>query len=173
MVGESSSGSELPHLDTLADKLEYLFDKIRPTAQELGPNDDPGRRYTTKEIASAINAVAATDPNPVTISAAYIGEMRRGITTDPRASHIKALARAFGVDPGFFIDSKTTRQVQEQIDLLNDLRQMKVQQVALRRVLQQQGLSVDSTRLIEQIVDRCRQLEGLDRVAPEPRDERR
>lgn len=162
MAEARSPDRDLPHLDTLADKLEYLFDRIRPTAGELGA-EEPGRRYTTKEIANKINEVATGDPNGVTISAAYIGEMRRGITTDPRASHIKALARAFGVDPGFFVDSKVTRRVQEQIDLLNELRQMKVQQVALRRVLQQQGLSADSTRLIEQLVDRCRTLEGLNR----------
>lgn len=162
MAEARSPDRDLPYLDTLADKLEYLFDRIRPTARELG-TEEPGRKYTTKEIANKINEAAAGDPNGVTISAAYIGEMRRGITTDPRASHIKALARAFGVDPGFFVDSLVTRRVQEQIDLLNELRQMKVQQVALRRVLQQQGLSADSTRLIEQLVDRCRVLEGLDR----------
>jgi hypothetical protein len=39
---------------------------------------------------------------------------------------------------------------------------MKVQQVALRRVLRQQGLSDDSTHLIELLVDRCRKLEGLE-----------
>lgn len=160
MAEAGSPGRELPPLDTLADKLAYLFDRIRPTAGELGA-EGPGRRYTTKEIANKINEAAAGDPNGVTISAAYLGEMRRGITTDPRTSHVVALAKVFGVDPGFFVDSKVTRRVQEQIDLLNELRQMKVQQVALRRVLQQQGLSPDSTRLIEQLVDRCRTLEGL------------
>lgn len=163
MVEAQPRGGDLPYLDTLADKLEYLFDKIRPTARELGSTEDPGRKYTTKEIAEKINKAAVEDPDGVTISAAYIGEMRRGITTDPRTSHIKALAKAFGVDPAFFVDSGMTRRVQEQIDLLNDLRQMKIQRVALRRVLQQQGLSADSTRLIEQVVDRCRTLEGLDR----------
>lgn len=162
MAEARSPDRDLPNLDTLADKLEYLFDRIRPTAAELG-GEETGRKYTTKEIATKINDAAAGDPNGVTISAAYVGEMRRGITTDPRASHIVALARAFGVDPGFFVDSKVTRRVQEQIDLLNELRQMKVQRVALRRVLQEQGLSADSTRLIEQLVDRCRTLEGLDR----------
>lgn len=163
---QSPQGRELPRLDTLADKLEYLFDKVRPTASELGPTGEPGRRYTTKEIAAKINIAAERDGTGVTISAAYVGEMRRGVTTDPRTSHIKALAQAFGVDPAFFLDSRVTRQVQEQIDLLNDLREMKVQQVALRRLLQHQGLSDDSTRLIEQIVDRCRKLEGLDDDSP-------
>jgi transcriptional regulator with XRE-family HTH domain len=156
----------MPDLDTLADKLEFLFDRVRPTARELGPHEEPGRRYTTKEIACKINEAARRDDTGVTISAAYVGEMRRGITTDPRTSHVKALAQAFGVDPAFFVDSQVTRRVQEQIDLLNELRQMKVQQVALRRVLRQQGLSDDSTRLIEQLVDRCRKLEGLEEDGP-------
>lgn len=151
-----------PHLETLADKLEYLFDRVRPTAKELGPHEEAGRKYTTKEVANKINEAAERDGTGVTISAAYVGEMRRGVTTDPRTSHVKALAEAFGVDPAFFVDSRVTRRVQEQIDLLNELRQMKVQQVALRRLLLGQGLSDDSTRLIEQLVDRCRKLEGLD-----------
>ncbi len=162
-VGQTGSGGRnMPRLETLADKLEFLFDRVRPTAGELGTHEAPGRRYTTKEIANKINEAAQRDGTGVTISAAYVGEMRRGITTDPRTSHVKALAQAFGVDPAFFVDSQITRRVQEQIDLLNELRQMKLQQVALRRVLRQQGLSDDSTRLIEQLVDRCRKLEGLD-----------
>jgi hypothetical protein len=155
-------GSELPPLDTLAARLEFLFDRVRPTPGELGAGEETGRRYTTKEIANKINEAAGRDGTGVTISAAYVGEMRRGITTDPRTSHVQALARAFGVDPGFFVDDRVTRRVREQIDMLNELRQMKVQQVALRRVLRQQGLSDDSTRLIELLVDRCRKLEGLD-----------
>ncbi|MFI6761621.1 hypothetical protein ACIBF5_21030 [Micromonospora sp. NPDC050417] len=164
MVEESPCGAELPDLDTLAGKLEYLFDNIRPTAEELGVNDEPGRRYTIREIANKINQAAETDPDAPTISAAYIGEMRRGVSTDPRASHILALARAFGVDPGFLIDRRAARNVQEQIDLLNELRQLDVRQVALRWVLRQQGLSADTSELIERIVERCRQLEGLDRI---------
>jgi hypothetical protein len=162
MDGSQPEGRGMPALETLADKLDYLFDRVRPMAKELGPHEEVGRRYTTKEIANKINDAAERDGTGVTISAAYVGEMRRGITTDPRTSHVKALARAFGVDPAFFVDSSVTRRVQEQIDLLNELRQMKVQQVALRRLLRQQGLSDDSARLIEQLVDRCRQLEGLD-----------
>lgn len=152
------------HLDTLAEKLEYLFDKIRPTGRELGA-EPPGRKYTTKEIANKINQAADGDPHGVTISAAYVGEMRRGITTDPRTSHVVAMAKAFGVDPGFFVDRKITHQVQEQIELLNELRDTGVQTIALRQVLQQQGLSDDSARLIEQLVDRCRRLDGLDQDA--------
>lgn len=157
---------DLPALETLSAKLEFLFDRVRPTTGELGASEEAGRRYTTKEIANKINEVGRCDGTGVTISAAYVGEMRRGVTTDPRTSHVQALARAFGVDPGFFVDDRVTRRVREQIDMLNELRQMKVQQVALRRVLRQQGLSDDSTRLIELLVDRCRKLEGLDDDSP-------
>lgn len=162
-LNETDPGrGDLPPLDTLAARLEFLFERVRPTAGELGAGEEPGRRYTTKEIANKINETARRDGTGVTISAAYVGEMRRGITTDPRTSHVQALARAFGVDPGFFVDDRVTRRVREQIDMLNELRQMKVQQVALRRVLRQQGLSDDSAHLIELLVDRCRKLEGLD-----------
>ncbi|BCJ57045.1 hypothetical protein Jiend_04670 [Micromonospora endophytica] len=76
MVDDQRAEQELPSLDTLAARLEYLFENIRPTSAEVGDSDEPGRRYTNKEIADKINATA--DETGVTISAAYIGELRRG-----------------------------------------------------------------------------------------------
>jgi transcriptional regulator with XRE-family HTH domain len=160
MVSNHPEGTESPRLGTLAAKLGYLFDKIRPVPQELGESDEPGRRYTNKEIADKINDAASGEPGGVTISAAYIGELRRGVASDPRTSHVQALAKAFGVDPGFFVDDQATRRIQEQIELLNELRRMDVQQVALRRVLQDSGLSEASTFLVEQMVARLQEVEG-------------
>ncbi|AEV84172.1 hypothetical protein ACWT_3149 [Actinoplanes sp. SE50] len=147
-------------LSSLAARLDHLFDTIRPTAAELGEHDQPGRRYTNREIADRVNAVAGTMPGAVTISAAYIGELRRGVATDPRTSHVQALARAFGVDPGYFVDDEAARRVQEQIGLLNELRRMDVRQVALRRVLQDSGLSTASALLVEQMVARLHEVES-------------
>ncbi|MEU3455363.1 hypothetical protein ABZ671_17460 [Micromonospora sp. NPDC006766] len=164
---------ELPPLDTLAARLEYLFDKIRPTPEELSDSDEAGRRYTNKEIADKINA-AASDTG-VTISAAYIGELRRGVASDPRMSHVRALAAAFGVNSGYFVDEAAARRIQDQIGLLNELRRMDVKQVALRQVLADSGLSATDTQLIEQMVARLRAVaEGSDanRASDEP-DERR
>ncbi|MGC4868247.1 hypothetical protein ACLQ3B_22765 [Micromonospora sp. DT53] len=154
MVDDRYAEQELPPLDTLAARLEYLFDKIRPTPDELGDSDEPERKYTNKEIADKINELA-TDTG-VTISAAYIGELRRGVASDPRTSHVRALAAAFGVNSGYFVDDAAARRIQDQITLLNELRQMDVKRVALRQVLADNGLSATDTRLIEQMVARLR-----------------
>nr|WP_052165719.1 hypothetical protein [Micromonospora purpureochromogenes] len=154
MVDDRHVEQELPSLDTLAARLEYLFDRIRPIPEELGESDEPGRRYTNKEIADKINATAAE--TGVSISAAYIGELRRGVASDPRTSHVRALAAAFGVSSGYFVDDAAARRIQEQITLLSELRRMDVKQVALRQVLADNGLSARDTQLIEQMVARLR-----------------
>jgi len=156
MVEDRHGGRELPPLDTLAARLEYLFDKIRPTPEELGDSDDPDRRYTNKEIADKINAAAVE--TGVTISAAYIGELRRGVARDPRTSHVRALATAFGVHSGYFVDDGAARRIQDQITLLSELRSMDVKQVALRQVLTDTGLSPTDSQLVEQMVTRLRGL---------------
>jgi hypothetical protein len=150
----------IPRLDTLAERLEYLFDSIRPTRDEVGESGELGRRYTNKEIADKINDLARGQPDGVTISAAYIGELRRGVVSDPRTSHVRVLAKVFGVHPAFFVDDEAARRVQEQIELLNELRRMDVQQVALRQVLHDSGLSPASTLIVEQMVARLQEVEG-------------
>ncbi|MGC4757673.1 hypothetical protein [Micromonospora trifolii] len=154
MVDDWHAEQELPPLDTLAARLEYLFDKIRPTPDELSVSDEPGRRYTNREVADKINEVAAD--TGVTISAAYVGELRRGVASDPRTSHVRALAAAFGVNSGYFVDDAAARRTADQLTLLNELRQMDVKQVALRQVLADNGLSATDTQLIEQMVARLR-----------------
>ncbi|WFE40971.1 hypothetical protein [Micromonospora sp. WMMD998] len=154
MVDDRHLEQELPSLDTLAARLEYLFDRIRPVPAELGESDEPGRRYTNKEIADKINATAPE--TGVSISAAYIGELRRGVASDPRTSHVRALAAAFGVSSGYFVDDAAARRIQEQITLLSELRRMDVKQVALRQVLVDNGLSARDTQLVEQMVARLR-----------------
>jgi hypothetical protein len=156
MRDRRDSGQELPPLDTLAARLEYLFEKIRPGTEELGPAEEPGRAYTNREIADKINTAA--DETGVTISAAYVGELRRGVALDPRMSHVRALARAFGVHSGYFVDDAAAQRVRDQIALLTELRRMDVRQVALRQVLTDAGLSPTDTQLVEQMVARLRAL---------------
>lgn len=156
MAEDQPHRHELPPLDTLAARLEYLFETIRPAPDELAEGDDLGRKYTNREITEKVNAL----PGDVTISAAYVGELRRGVADDPRTSHVQALARVFGVDPGYFVDDGAARRVQGQIRLLAQLRQMDVQTVALRQVLAGTGLSKASARLVEQMVTRLQEVEG-------------
>ncbi len=160
MVIDHAEGAQLPLRGTLAEKLEYLFDKIRPCGDELDPADEPGRKYTNREIAEKINKAAAGSGNGVTISGAYVGELRRGVATDPRASHIEALATAFRVDPAYFLNTPATTRIQEQLHLLDQLRATDVRRVALRRLLQDAGLSKESARLVEQMVARLQAVES-------------
>jgi transcriptional regulator with XRE-family HTH domain len=160
MAEYESTERSRPALNTFSERLEYLFDTIRPTPDELSDAEAPGRRYNNKEIADKINLAAKQTQGAPTISAAYIGELRRGVAADPRTSHVLALARAFGVDGGFFVDDRAAQRVQEQITLLNELRKMDVRQVALRRVLADSGLSQTSAVLVEQMVARLREVEG-------------
>ncbi|MEU4161157.1 hypothetical protein [Actinoplanes sp. NPDC026670] len=155
MVSDGPGEHDLPPLDTLAARLEYLFDHIRPTPEELGDGDEPGRRYTNKEIADKINTLSAQ--TGVSISAAYIGELRRGVASDPRTSHVRALARAFDVNTGYFVEDDAASRVMEQIAILSELRRIDVKQVALRQVLADTGLSATDTLLVEQMVLRLRE----------------
>ncbi|MER7167899.1 hypothetical protein ABT336_17750 [Micromonospora sp. NPDC000207] len=161
---EGRDSGQLPPLDTLAARLEYLFESIRPTPKEIGEAEAAGRTYTNREIADKINTVAAE--TGVTISAAYVGELRRGVAQDPRMSHIRALARAFGVHSGYFVDDAAARRITEQIALLSELRRMDVRQVALRQVLTDAGLSPTDTHLVEQMVARLRAV--ADQAATDP-----
>ena len=154
MATDGPDEQDLPPLGTLAARLEYLFDHIRPTPDEVGDDDEPGRKYTNKEIADKINISSVQ--TGVSISAAYIGELRRGVASDPRTSHVHALARAFGVNTGYFVENDAARRVMEQIAILSELRRMDVKQVALRQVLTDTGLSATDTMLVEQMVARLR-----------------
>ncbi|WP_020573088.1 hypothetical protein [Salinispora arenicola] len=157
MAAEHRGRQELPSLDTLAARLEYLFETIRPSRDEVG-GQDHGRRYTNKEIADKINRLHPE--TGVSISAAYVGELRRGVASDPRTSHVRALARAFGVHSSFFVDDATADRVKEQLKLLSELRRMGVEQVALRQVLAETGLSSADSQLVEQMVARLQGLGG-------------
>jgi hypothetical protein len=78
--GEPATG------ENLADRLNRLFRTARSPR---------GRPYTTGEAARAI--AAAGGP---TISPTYLWELRTGRATDPRRSHLQALAAFFGVPCG-------------------------------------------------------------------------
>lgn len=158
--GQGEGG--LPPNSTLAERLTYLFDTIRPLPEELADAEESGRAYTNKEIADKINALAAS--SGVTISAAYVGELRRGVANDPRISHIRALAKAFGVDAAYFLgDEQVAEEIRRQVELLRNLRDMDVKQIALRQVLADTGLSPASSELIQQMVERLREVDQRSR----------
>jgi transcriptional regulator with XRE-family HTH domain len=128
---------------TLSEKLGHLFESIHPAGR--GP-------YSNEEVAAAIR-----DQGGPTISATYIWLLRKGQRDNPTLKHVEALAGFFGVPPAYFFDDETTTKVDAELELLNVLKDLGVQKVAMRVA----GLSPRSLDSISEMIDRVRELEGL------------
>ena len=135
--GEPATGG------TLADRLDRLFRTARSPR---------GRPYTTGEAARAI--AAAGGP---TISPTYLWELRTGRATDPRRSHLQALAAFFGVPCGYFFDDEPASPTGQDPAVLLALRD----DAARRFVARLAGLSPTTLAALVGIVERIRALEGL------------
>lgn len=155
---------------TLADKLNQLFATFRPESQEVG-RGRPGREYYNSEIADRINRpgpianrIRELVGETVTISGAYLGELRQGKATDPRLSHLKALAIAFGVPTSYLVDDEEddpTGTVAADLHRLGQMRRLGVQQVVFRDVLGRSGLSGRSQEAMTAIFEQLLEMEGI------------
>ncbi|MEU4565944.1 helix-turn-helix domain-containing protein [Micromonospora sp. NPDC023956] len=132
---------------SFADRLNLLFDTIRPAGRETP--------HSNRDVASAIRAAGGS------ISDVYVWQLRTGRRTNPTKEHIEALAQFFGVSPAYFFDDEQARHTIADLRTLDALRKLQVQHVSLRTVLQHKGLSPASQQVIQQMVDRCLELEGL------------
>jgi len=129
---------------TLAEKLNHLFETIHP----------PGRpEFSSEDVAEGIRARGGP-----TISATYIWQLRKGLRDNPTKKHLEALADFFGVTPAYFFDEEAAERIEAELKLLAALRDAPVRHVALRA----SGLSPQSLKAIAEMIDRVRELEGLD-----------
>lgn len=134
---------------TLAAKVNRLFTTVTPRG---------GGEYTFEEVAEAIRAKGGP-----TISATYLWQLRKGLRDNPTKRHLEALAGFFGVPPAYFFDSAEAQRIDAELALLTALRDGPVRQIAMRA----NGLSTKSLEAIADMVDRVRELEGLN---PSPTD---
>lgn len=159
-------------MDSLADKLNRLFATFRPRAEEIH-RGRPGREWFNSEVADRINGPGETAEKvrravgEVTISGAYIGELRQGKVTDPRLSHLKALAIAFGVPVSYLVedagDGPAAAEVARDLERLEQMRRAGVRQVLLRDVLAGTGLSDRSQAAMTAIFEQLLEVEGITR----------
>jgi transcriptional regulator with XRE-family HTH domain len=140
--------AELP-AQTLSGKLNHLFETVHPANR--GP-------YSNEEVAAGIR-----DQGGPTISATYIWLLRKGQRDNPTLKHLEALAGFFGVPPAYFFDDETAARVNAELGLLNAMKDLGVQKVALRVA----GLSPKSLDSIADMIERVRELEGLPQYPPE------
>lgn len=141
-----------PEPRSLADKLDRLFTVVRPSKGE----------YTHEQVAKAI-----MERGGPTISASYLWQLRKGLRDNPTKKHLEALAGFFGVPPSYFFDEDESERIDAELDLLAAMRDASVRQVALRAT----GLSAQTLRAITEMIDRAREIEGLDRTEPGRRTE--
>lgn len=134
---------------TLAAKVNRLFTTVTPRG---------GGEYTFEEVAEAIRATGGP-----TISATYLWQLRKGLRDNPTKRHLEALAGFFGVPPAYFFDTAEAERIDAELALLAALRDGPVRQIAMRA----NGLSAKSLEAITEMVDRVRELEGLN---PSPTD---
>ncbi|MGW0517766.1 helix-turn-helix domain-containing protein [Crossiella sp. NPDC003009] len=137
------AGEALP---PFAEALNLLFDKRRR---------DDGRMFSNEDIAAAVRA------NGGSITQSYIWMLRNGQRDDPKGSHIRALAEAFGVPAGYFMDAQVHARVRA--ELVGEAPPSEVSQVLLRRV---DELSPQHQHLIMAMIDHVRDLETPE---PDPR----
>lgn len=126
-----------------ASRLDALFRRSRPG----------GRKWTNDEVAAEIKQA-----NPdIKVSGAYLSALRTGKRTRPSPELLSALAKFFGVSPAYFFDSDHAESVNEQLEMLDELRQAGVRSIALRAA----GLPEESLQPIRAVLDEVRKLQGL------------
>ncbi|MER5889529.1 hypothetical protein ABT160_37375 [Streptomyces sp. NPDC001941] len=138
---------------TFADKLNYLFDNLRP------PRDgDPDRTNSrTGEFSHAYVAKTISGYGEGSLTSAYIYKLRKDEVSNPTVRVVQLLARFFGVPSSYFVDDATTERFSRQFAFVHQLNEAGVRNIAMRSV----GLSEQSQAAVLRLVEAARELEGL------------
>ena len=125
MSGETTGGAEVGSaLRSLADKVNWLIERARPTGR---------RTYSNAEVADLIERTTGEQ-----VSYTTIWKLRNGQAANPQMKLIEAMARTFGVPPGFFFADYDTDQaglLQEEVELLALVRSASISATHLRAIL--------------------------------------
>ncbi len=131
-------------LTGLADKLNHLFATVpAPTRSGLYSND---------------SAAAALAERGVSVSGVHLSHLRSGRRDNPSARLLAALAELFGVPIGYFFDPTMEDRINSELDALSAIKDTRAKTLMLRA----QGVSPQSMEHLEAILERIRQIEGLD-----------
>ncbi|BCJ62987.1 XRE family transcriptional regulator [Polymorphospora rubra] len=103
--------AENPNRSSLAQRLEELFDTVRPAGR-----DEP---YTMQEVVDGLRE-RGTD-----MSRAYLGQLRAGKKTNPTLHHLQALADWFEVPLAYFFDDEKGRETRAELQRLRQLRELR------------------------------------------------
>ncbi|QUR68724.1 helix-turn-helix domain-containing protein [Mycobacterium spongiae] len=145
MARKASEGAKNSEL---AEKLNKLFDLMRVGSKP--------------PLSNAAAAEAITRETGISISPAYLWQLRSGIKTNPTVAHLRAIAQFFGVTPSYLVDPGIHPEIDAQLNLLQALRDSGVRDLALRA----SGLTPQAIQSLATMVDHVRELEQLPPVSP-------
>ena len=160
------SQEQQPTLDSLQDRLNYLFREVRVAGRG---------RYSVREAADAIKQEFSSRGEKIDISSGYINHICTGARLNPGVQQVRALAWFFGVPATFlFSDNDDTerRSVVTQIAELHkaielkeslDMAKADQEQHPLVSVVTAKARGVSTTNLanLVRILDTIRGIEGL------------
>ena len=127
-----------PTARSLADKVNWLVDKARPAGRDS---------YSNAEVADLIERTTGER-----VSYTTIWKLRNGQATNPQMKLIEAMARTFGVPPGFFFADYDTDQaglLEEEVELLALVRSASISTAQFRAIL---GLSPAARKAIIDLI---------------------
>ncbi|WP_231584529.1 helix-turn-helix domain-containing protein [Mycobacterium haemophilum] len=113
-------------------------------------------------LSNAAAAEAITKQTGVSISSAYMWQLRAGVKNNPTVQHLRAIAEFFGVSPSYLIDPGIDPHIDAQLNLVQALRDSGVRDLAVRA----SGLTPQSLSSLAAMVDHVRQLEQLPPITP-------
>lgn len=147
----------------LAERLDMLFDIFRnPDDRDASGTKRP---YTNQAIAERINALAAAAATagdrdgPESITAATIGNIRRGDSPNPTRGHLLGLALAFKAPIGVFFPGKDGEDLAAQLKAIRSTRDARVTNIVLRA--HEQLAPADRELILDQVTQLDRLVERL------------
>lgn len=139
-MAEEGDESGLPHL---ADRLNVLFARV--------PRRDGTQPYSNDGAAEELTA------GGVSVTGAYLSQLRSGKRNNPSARLLAAIAQLFGVPVTYFFDDEQASKIEAQLDTLVALRNAGVQGIVTRAA----GVSDAGIANLAAILEQLRQMEGL------------
>jgi transcriptional regulator with XRE-family HTH domain len=146
--GGRSANDDAQNSSDLSVKLNKLFEIMR------NPSESP--------LSNAAAAEAITERTGVSISAAYMWQLRNGMKTNPTVQHLRAIADFFGVPASYLIDRDSDSKIDAQLGLLQALRDSGVRDLAMRA----SGLTPEAITSLATMVDEVRKLQDLPPITP-------
>ena len=123
------------------------------------------RKAGTAPLSNAAAAAAITEKTGVSISPAYLWQLRSGVKRNPTVAHLRAIADFFGVPASYLIDRDPDQRIDAQLTLIQALRDVGVRDLAVRM----SGLTPAAITSLAAMVDEVRKLQDLPVIPREGR----